>query len=452
MTVCLYAQFATNRPRGRVQPALYVPGNMWFIFEALYMPPFVRMKKMIRRLSIPPLISFIAGFILCYLMINSLSIVDTSGSMNMSNSDSSNNSNETTSAASSKGLENEHRKICLIELQSYLYDHFPHHAITSFLKMLISAQSMDTINQLLIDASRTRKLPVSNEKHAQDIVKSFSTCSTNKPSTRVGICMIANGKAPNIQEWIVHHLLMGFEKIHLCDLTSQNNDTDYLYNATEPFVSAGYVEVSKSELPDGGDFNLIQVDCMHECFTKHFQGFDFVAAFDSDEFFLMHNHSCVNSYMERFMSNNSVYIPWNVMVPNAIHDHSQSFLSQYKYQVSRRTGYLYPWKSIRKVSTYKRFKDIHDLGIWPGMDYKYRTVSTWGIPKQSDTFFEVELRHFWGPDWLQMINEKICGLDSERLSHMRARFATVLDFMVEKPEIAKEMPHGRLLNDILFKN
>ena len=124
---------------------------------------------------------------------------------------------------------------------------------------------------------------------------------------RAAMCLIIRNDAPQLAQWILHHLLVGFEHIYIFDDCSADNFDEVV----APYIRAGHVTVLPMDniyarlrgntRPEVGPQMLAYTHCSKNFAEKH----DYIAFLDSDEFLTPLRDQCITSTLRHMDSVNA---------------------------------------------------------------------------------------------------------------------------------------------------
>jgi hypothetical protein len=273
-----------------------------------------------------------------------------------------------------------------------------------------------------------------------------SPSATSLTLPKVGLAVLTNGVVPNIQEWILYHLLIGFQKIIVFDDTEPESVLHKKLLATlQPFIDTGRVEMNQFGLAAAsfpqGQFNNKVLEKYQES-----KELDWIAYFDMDEFlllkdpkswssrffsflfgFTMSNESglsCVDEFLVNYQNYGGVGVRWKMVSPHSVglHDPNQTYTDQFKYSVYEPSNSRGK-KVIIQVQHTTQMDVHHAKTTKPIVSPEYQTLGHNGGLFES---FFAELRHFGQGDLTYAILNKACGASNERSMFQTRRIAQLL--------------------------
>ena len=124
------------------------------------------------------------------------------------------------------------------------------------------------------------------------------------------ICAIAKNEEDYLQEWIEHHLKIGFDKIYFYDNNPKNNDLQK--NICDKYQNVIYFDWR------GNNDNKIQWNAYNETFNNFKNTFDYIAFIDIDEFIVFNPDQPIQNIKDFINKNNRKYyhLSWMIMDDN----------------------------------------------------------------------------------------------------------------------------------------
>lgn len=110
---------------------------------------------------------------------------------------------------------------------------------------------------------------------------------------KVGLCTLAGHEGRYLQEFIIHHLLLGFSKIFVYHNTYKEDDPFDMAQkaALAPFLDSGMV----FDMPFDGGGGPWQRAVYRDFIAKQYPELDWVGYTDVDEFWVLPKHECVGT-------------------------------------------------------------------------------------------------------------------------------------------------------------
>ncbi len=115
--------------------------------------------------------------------------------------------------------------------------------------------------------------------------------NNNFQKPAAALCAIIRNDAPQLTEWLLHHLLIGVEHIYVFDDCS----TDNLREVIAPFISEGFATLLYLN-EDHTKHN--QKFAYQFCQNRYSNLYDYIAYLDGDEYLTPIKHRCVSSILE----------------------------------------------------------------------------------------------------------------------------------------------------------
>lgn len=119
------------------------------------------------------------------------------------------------------------------------------------------------------------------------------------------ICLITRDENEYLQEWIRHHLSIGFEHIYIYD-----------HNNKEPVEETIRKKLKKSEreyisvINWGGRHNHAQGEAYEHCLKNYGGDCRWIAFIDTDEFIILHKHNNINDFLKNYEDCGGIYMNW----------------------------------------------------------------------------------------------------------------------------------------------
>ena len=272
--------------------------------------------------------------------------------------------------------------------------------------------------------------------------------SPSSPLPKVGMALMTNGLIPNIQEWLLYYLLIGFEKIIIFDDTKPGSEVHKKFMAAlQPFLDTGRVEINQFGLAAGsfpqGEFNNRVLN-----HYKENKMLDWIAYFDMDELFLLKDPksfssrlfslifgfrmsttsdiACIDEFLTNYENYGGVGFRWKMVSPHSVglHDPTRTYFDQYKLSVFE---YENGWgKKVIVQVKYTTELEIHhastsNFKLIVSPEYQ-PLLHHGGI---FDSFF-TEHRHYGQGDLTHAILNKACGASRGRSAFQHSRVAQLL--------------------------
>lgn len=312
--------------------------------------------------------------------------------------------------------------------------------LKDILALFVSTLTIKSIQQLKLRTLTNRKFLIQDSIQLQSFL-SKSQCAGIKSTSTIGVCTVFDGEHPNFQEWILHYLQLGVAHIAIYDTSITGSiAASNLQSDLQPFLQLGYVTVFPRFRSLNESIDAIQRESFDDCYRNSLKRFTFVAPLDADEFIILKNESCLNTFMEKYEDVGGLRVPWRVISPIEVvrHDPNRSFMSQYHYAF--RNGPSTMIKTIGSVKYYDSLGDHHY--IFSGMKTQVNSRFVVGdgslMTVEPTMYDDIEVRHYYGPDWSTFLTEKVCGFGEGRTKHSSARSKILIGLLgpdsVEKIE------------------
>jgi len=128
---------------------------------------------------------------------------------------------------------------------------------------------------------------------------------------KVLLCCIVKMENNYLDEWIEHHIGLGFDKIVLYD----NNDREGKYeeNSGELTSVKDGIKVGFVEKIDIDGFGM-QIICYNECYKNNSQSYDWLFFLDADEYFVTEGFNDVKEFLSQkiFRDYDMIHMPWKI--------------------------------------------------------------------------------------------------------------------------------------------
>ena len=120
---------------------------------------------------------------------------------------------------------------------------------------------------------------------------------------KIALCTIAREENVYINEWVQHHLNIGFDHIFIYD----NNLPDYPYVGDSINANIDKVTI----IPFIKKTEESQQQAYYDCYKTYSINFDWMAFFDVDEFLMNNDSVGIKTRLEKITADN-VVIPWKI--------------------------------------------------------------------------------------------------------------------------------------------
>lgn len=112
------------------------------------------------------------------------------------------------------------------------------------------------------------------------------------PKPTVALMAMGRGENQYAQEWVAHHLALGFDKIIIFDNNREGEEN--FYSRIGNYVDAGQVEIELHPEPYG------MIAAYQKTYNERGKDFDWLMALDFDEFLMLPEGEDIHSFIERF--------------------------------------------------------------------------------------------------------------------------------------------------------
>ena len=121
---------------------------------------------------------------------------------------------------------------------------------------------------------------------------------------KIAVCLIVRNEARDIDEWIAHHALAGFDTQIIFDNGSTDGTVERIHAAARTYDIRFHNWVNRSK--------QAQTLAYEAACTAYKLEFDWIAFLDSDEFFITPNGESAPAFLERFEDWSAVALNWAV--------------------------------------------------------------------------------------------------------------------------------------------
>lgn len=119
------------------------------------------------------------------------------------------------------------------------------------------------------------------------------------------ICLIIRDENYYLQEWVRHHLSIGFEHIYIYDNNCKEPITETVRKKLKSF------EREKVTVIDWcGKHEYAQDEAYAHCVSNFQNEAKWVAFIDTDEFIVLHDEISINEFLEDYESAGGIYMNW----------------------------------------------------------------------------------------------------------------------------------------------
>ncbi|MGM0609622.1 MAG: glycosyltransferase family 2 protein, partial [Thermodesulfobacteriota bacterium] len=114
------------------------------------------------------------------------------------------------------------------------------------------------------------------------------------------ICCIAKNEHHYIREWVIHHLLIGAEKIIIYD----NESSPPLRDILEPFIASNLVVIHQVKGKEK------QIPSYHECLKNYGPSSKWIGFLDADEFLISNKYKDIRSLLTEYEKYGGLGVHW----------------------------------------------------------------------------------------------------------------------------------------------
>jgi hypothetical protein len=126
------------------------------------------------------------------------------------------------------------------------------------------------------------------------------------------VCLIVRNEARDINEWIAHHALAGFDAQIIFDNVSSDGTSDCIRAAAQHYDIRYHAWLNRSQQSQ---------TLAYEAACRAYKlEFDWIAFLDSDEFFLTANGEPANNFLARYEGWSAIAVNWAVYGANGHED------------------------------------------------------------------------------------------------------------------------------------
>lgn len=226
---------------------------------------------------------------------------------------------------------------------------------------------------------------------------------------KTAICAILKNEHQYLDEWINHHLNVGFNEIYLYeDFGSKSHAiiTDKYSNVHLISLSTIFDEIKY--LHDN------KQTALYIYFYQNYKNvFDYTAFIDIDEFIMFEDGYGLQSLLNEYQNYNGIYLFWKMYNANGIIDNPKSNLVSTYTNITDDYSHDKGWKfkSIVNMNKDSYFKSCHEI---------YGGVTTDGIQSSYDiTFGKAWINHYFTKSWeewcYRFIGKENTGLNKRNL-------------------------------------
>jgi glycosyltransferase involved in cell wall biosynthesis len=137
--------------------------------------------------------------------------------------------------------------------------------------------------------------PIEGAKDIEKVIKGHE-CHLKKRGPKAAMCAIVFNDAFSLNEWILHHLLIGMKHVYLFDDCS----TDNIHEVLAPYIRAGYVTILHHNEEYFGERQAYAYKWCHDHIGRQY---DYIAYIDLDEYINPLKDACIQpvlAYMDNF--------------------------------------------------------------------------------------------------------------------------------------------------------
>lgn len=249
---------------------------------------------------------------------------------------------------------------------------------SSVMSMALSALSLELYRDrgFYIRDSRIliRRLDVAREK----LRKGWKWPCQHGKQNRAAICAVARWEGLHLQEWLVWHLLLGFERIYIYGDRISEDQTEHV---AAPFVDAGFLVLEQSDNNGTGQQPVLYNKCLDRIRSEK-PDVRWVAVMDLDEYLFFRPKAadapktepvadalpqyCFADFLHRYQDRGAVIVNWLVYSPSFVLEPKELLVPE---MLTRCRGHLEEViKSIYNLPHTIRTVDVHSGKFKPGHD------------------------------------------------------------------------------------
>jgi len=271
------------------------------------------------------------------------------------------------------------------------------------------------------------------------------------PSENIALVLLTNGISNNVQEWLVHHLLMGVRKIIIFDdSVPASIEQVSFHKAIEPFIDLGYVVLHNIPEFPGRNFVGIEAGVNNYFLQTYGSEYDWVGFIGSDEFIVLHEEKCLASFLSNYTEFGGVVLQWRLFSPIGVpyHDRKKTYFEQYQYTVEdphRHVKSIVQPKYVKEMALHHAFYE----GNW-AVNFQKDPVGSFSnaVLDPLQAFSVAEIRHFYMEDMQFAFYEKICGLNNQRYEYRNIRIS-MLSHVFYEGSLHRETSLPLIHNDLV---
>jgi hypothetical protein len=328
---------------------------------------------------------------------------------------------------------------------------------------------LEVVTSLMTDATKDQYMrmlaSVSLYFNSTDSV--FRALAAHSPCLKssaasVAVCAIQSSSGPLLQQWLIHHIALGVDKIYL--MNHEDAFRAYTEAALKPFIDAGYVQLYTYPTPSEA-FPQLQVYQYCHSLAKA-ANHTWMGVIDVDEYWMaskvydaaitpnetaISNDTvlCIPTYLDRYLDFGGVVFPWRFLssigAPN--HDYSKTIFDQYPREHNHNPQHV---KTFYNLNFLGSVGHIHFSTNYTqnktSVNVEYRLENDFHIRNMSAPIYAsyAELRHYWGMSLVENIYFKICGTSWERRFARGPRIGILLEMLraAETSKVADPVPRG----------
>jgi glycosyltransferase involved in cell wall biosynthesis len=226
---------------------------------------------------------------------------------------------------------------------------------------------------------------------------------------KTAICAILKNEHQYLDEWINHHLNVGFDEIYLYeDFGSKSHTiiTDKYSNVHLISLSTIFDEIKYLH-------NYKQTALYIYFYQNYKNVFDYTAFIDIDEFIMFEDGYSLQSLLNEYQNYNGIYLFWKMYNANGIIDNPKSNLVSTYTNIADDYSHDKGWKfkSIVNMNKDSYFKSCHEI---------YGGITTDGTQSSCDiTFGKAWINHYFTKSWeewcYRFIGKENTGLNRRNL-------------------------------------
>lgn len=226
--------------------------------------------------------------------------------------------------------------------------------------------------------------------------------------SKKSICTVIHNEHKYLEQWIKHHLSLGFDEIYLFEDygSKPHNDITQKYNNVHLDTLSNYNIENTNEMHNG---YMRQLSCYKKFNDEHIGCDEWVAFIDCDEFIILEDGYTLDSLIDGFKNVNGLFLYWKEFGADCqIYETDENLIDRIKNPgVMPKSE---KWHSMKCFINYNNFhssfKDLH---------YNSNLVNTRGEQTEYRLFLyeKCYINHYFTKSWQEWCNRWILRDESE---------------------------------------